>query len=528
MIPPQYIQTEADKQAIDEGCHWDQSKGDRVVKFFEDYLTLSHSNQPFKLMDFQKDFIYRLFCWRRKDGRRRFTKCLLTSGKKSFGKSTLSAGLALYFLLADGVDSPLVVQGAATREQASEIYRETLFSCQSNEKLSSVLKLVESQKQIKYPKNNGVLKAISSESSGKGGWNCSVVILDECALHPDSKLYDMLKGSMVARREPMFMLLSNAGYDKAHYYYDIYKHAKSILDGKCLDTDFLPIIHEVEEGENWKDESVWPRACPGLGSLTTLDNLREVYKESERSTQGEMYWRRFFCNQWTEKKDAWLNLDRWDECKGELPSLEGVPCFVGVDLSATNDLTSIVACYPIEAKFYVKCWNFATRNSMEKRSKQNLKDYQEFSYGKSLTIVEGNAIDYEQIRSCIRAIRGDVKMIVFDKWSSLETSQLLAKEGFNILTFPQVHSFFNEPTKKVEQLVNDGKIVHDGNACLRWCINNVTLDQNQQGLVKPSKSNEFAKIDAAVCLIMAISQAVLPFEAIEFKSAYDTEELFVF
>lgn len=207
-VPDRYIRTKADAAAVEQGCYWDWEAGERVVSFFEDRLLLSSgpkAGEPFHLLETQKqDVIYPLYCWRRPDGRRRFTRCLITSGKKNFGKTVMAAGLGLYHLTEDGVESPLVVLGAAAKEQASEVLKQVLYSvwepgtkCKEPRPawMETDLKAVESLKYMTYPSRNGMLKAISFDNMGraKGGWNCSMVVLDEVALHRDASLYEMLK-----------------------------------------------------------------------------------------------------------------------------------------------------------------------------------------------------------------------------------------------------------------------------------------------------------------------------------------------
>jgi phage terminase large subunit-like protein len=532
MVPAHYIKTKADELAVAQGCYFDHEAAERVAHFFETFLTLSagpNANQPFRLLPWQRDdIIFPLFGWKQADGRRRFTRCLITTGKK-VGKSVLVAGLGLALLLIDKVESPLVVLGACTREQAAELYKECTFSIRHNNKLRDILHTVPSQKYLTYPKKNGTLKAISWDSPGKGGWNCSAVILDEMALHKDASLYEMLKSSMIARAEPLLIMLSNAGYDKQHYYYSIYQHAKAILDGDSTDTTFLPVIYEVPEEADWKDAKNWPLANPSLGTVLSPDSFREDFEDAQRNKAGEMHFRRFRCNQWTAKKDAWLDLDDWDRCKASLPPLHDSPVFIACDLSATTDLTSLAAVYPVDGKFYVKSYNFVPRAAVQKREKMNLKDYGEFAYAGSLTITDGNAVDYGMIRDTIKRIPGRVQMVIFDKWNSLETSQLLAKEGYDVFNFPQFHSYFNEPTKKLEQLVKDRQLVHDGNLCLRWAINNCQLNVDPKGLVKPVKPSDYAKVDPVISLVMALSQALLHAGNMRpARSIYDEKPVMVF
>lgn len=480
----------------------------KVIKFIQDHCRLSTTGEPFILLPFQRQLVEDLYT--QVKGKRKYTRCLVTTGKKSFGKTVLASALSLYHLVADGVQSPLVILGASAKEQAGELYREAAFMVRNNDKLNTALKCLDSIKTIRYPARNGVLKAVSSDNMGrsKGGWNCSFVVLDECALHQNRHLYDMLKGSMVARAEPLLLMLSNAGWNKSHFYFqDIYQHAKQVKEDPKKDPSFLPVIHEVPELADWHDRTQWALGNPGIVSEGSYE---DDYQEALRTRAGESYFRRFRLNQWTKTATTWIDLSVFDFAEQEPPEpLETLPVYIGVDLSSSQDLSSVAAIWIGKDYYYLKTYNFATAHSLERRAKQNLTDYNNFALANHLTIIEGNAIDYEQVRTVIRAIKGEVQTIVFDAWGSLETSQLLMREGYEVHTFAQGNANFHEPTSKFQTMLEDRTLLHDGNSCLRWSLSNVQLKQDNKGLFKPCRATEAQKIDPVIASVMALSQAIL-------------------
>ena len=113
MIPPKPSSTE---------FHFDEAAADRAVRFFE--ICLIHTKgewagQPLKLSDWQAEKIIRpLFGWKRKDGTRRYRTAYIQIPRKA-GKSTLSAGIALYLLFADKEPGAEIYSAAADRDQAA-------------------------------------------------------------------------------------------------------------------------------------------------------------------------------------------------------------------------------------------------------------------------------------------------------------------------------------------------------------------------------------------------------------------------
>ena len=68
----------------------------------------------------------------------------------------------------------------------------------------------------------------------------------------------------------------------------------------------------------------------------------------------------------------------------------------------------------------------------------------------------------------------------------------------------------SEPTKKLRELVLTGKLVHDGNPILTWCLSNAVEVTDNNGNIKLSKKHkdDSQRIDLAAAVINALSQAL--------------------
>jgi phage terminase large subunit-like protein len=95
------------------------------------------------------------------------------------------------------------------------------------------------------------------------------------------------------------------------------------------------------------------------------------------------------------------------------------------------------------------------------------------------------------------------------------------EEGFEIVAFGQGYASMNAPTKKLEELVLSGKILHGGHPVLRWMAGNVSLEQDAADNWKPSKKKSRERIDGIVALIMAIDRATT-----QPSSVYDRRGIF--
>ena len=66
-----WIRNPSDDLAIAQGCYFDEAAGLFAVRFIETFCRQSKGRwkgEPLELLDWQKDFIMRLFGWKRADG----------------------------------------------------------------------------------------------------------------------------------------------------------------------------------------------------------------------------------------------------------------------------------------------------------------------------------------------------------------------------------------------------------------------------------------------------------------------------
>src|SRR5579872_936855 len=101
-VDRQWIRNPSDELAIAEGCWFDAEAGRFVCDFIEAFCRQSvgkWAGDPLELLDWQADFIMRLFGWKRPNGMRRFVRAYLEVAKKN-GKSTLLAALTIVLTIA--------------------------------------------------------------------------------------------------------------------------------------------------------------------------------------------------------------------------------------------------------------------------------------------------------------------------------------------------------------------------------------------------------------------------------------------
>lgn len=478
------------------------------------------AQQPFNLRPWQIKIVQRLFKTRR-DGLRQYRTCLLMLPRKN-GKTELAAALAIYFLLFDGEIGAEVYSAAADKDQAALVFNVAAQMIRNDAELLAQCEIIDSQKRIVHRKSGSFYRAISAEAYSKHGFNASVVIYDELHAAPDRELWDVLSTSQGARSQPMLIAITTAGYDRHSILWELYAHAKKVLENPSIDPTFLPILFEAPIGANWTDEKVWRKANPALGDFRSLDEMRIAAARAKEIPAQENTFRRLYLNQWTEQAARWLSMAAWDHCNivtapvvySRTPaeyrqSLKGRRCYVGMDLSSTRDLTALVAVFPDDDGFDVLAEFFVPKDSILERARRDRVPYDQWARDGFLIATPGNVVDYEAVREKLKdwAAEFDVRTIAFDPWNATDlVTRLQEQDGFVCAPMRQGFASLSAPTKALEKAVLSKALRHDGHPVLRWNISNISVETDATGNLKLSKKVSTERIDGGAALVMAVDQ----------------------
>jgi len=127
-----------------------------------------------------------------------------------------------------------------------------------------------------------------------------------------------------------------------------------------------------------------------------------------------------------------------------------------------------------------------------------------------LVVAPGNEADFDMIESDTRAIcnRFQVCSAAYDPWQSTQMSQRLRAEGLPMFEFRATTQNFSPAIIELDAAMRAGRLRHDGNPALEWCISNVVGKADRRGNLYPTKRRLDQKIDGAVALMMAVGRAM--------------------
>lgn len=465
----------------------------------------------FQLLHFQIKFLVDVICTKkRSDHKRRYTTAMLMLPRKN-GKTELIAGVLNYFLFADKEKGKEIYCAANETDQAKILYMATETMIKQNKTLESKCTRYKSTRTIeKSGEFEDFVKVLTSNADTKDGLKPYVVVYDELHAAKNSELYTVLEEGMAHRTEPLFIIISTAGYNHQGIMKQKYEYAKKVKDGVIKDDSFYSMIFEPDDTDDWENEDTWVKCNPALGYGVKLDYLRNKFIKAQHSGEDEVAFKTKHLNMWTNSSETWIKLEDWQASfKHDIDEeyLIGRECYAGLDLASTTDIAAFVMIFPKDNdECDVLCRFWIPSESKIERSRRDKVPYISWVNSGYIQETDGNVIDYAFIEAQIKedCQKFDVKEIAYDRWNASSLVTNLDNEGISQMTqFGQGFASMSAPTKQIETLVLQKKINHGNNPVLTWMMSNVTLKRDPADNIKIDKSKSSEKVDGMVALAMA-------------------------
>jgi phage terminase large subunit-like protein len=505
--------------------HFDQGRAAVAVNFFQRILRHTKgafANDPFLLLPWEKDIIGDIFGMLDDDGNRLYQTAYVEVPKKN-GKSELAAGIALLCLVADDEPGAEVYSAAAAKEQAGLVFRVAASMVEKSPLLSKELRVIRSTKTIvKRNDPDSFYRAISADGDLQDGINPHCVIADELHRWKVGKaldLWEILERGNIARRQPLTFAITTAGIqDESPLCWRYHEYARQVKEGIFEDKHFYGRIYGAEPTEDWTKPATWIKANPSHeanGGFLKASSLEKLYEKAVNDPQQATEFKRFHLNVWGQAENRAIDMRQWALCGGELRALVERPCYAGVDLSSTTDLTSLALAFPAEDgsyDFLVYFWMPA--DSIRERERRDKVPYAEWVRKGLIEATPGNVVDYRKVKEKLRWAREcfELRDVGFDPWNSRQVSVELGDEGFQCVEVPQGFRSISEPTKKLLELITSGNCRHGGNEVLRWNADCLSLKSDGNDNIRPSKPNRMTsskRIDGMVAIVIALARSIV-------------------
>ena len=492
--------------------HFDQAIANRHINFMERFCRQPESGQPLRFELFQRAKLEAIFGFVDDCNLRQYQEVLTIEGRKN-GKTTEMAAVEIDLLANDGEGSPQVYNVATKRDQAMLGFNACHSMIKRSSDLSGILRKRVSD--IYFAHNLGFIKALAANSNGLDGLNSHGVIIDELAAIKNRDLYDLMKQSMSARSQPLLFAITTNGFVRDNIFDAQYEYACGVLDGQIDDDRFAAFIYELDDPDEWLDETCWIKANPGLGTIKKFDFLKRCVEKAKAdpSFRPTVMTKDFNLKQ--TGASSWL---RWEELDNDATFDTTFDyCVGGFDAADTTDLNAAKALMmrPDDPNIYVKSMYWIPETVLEQVSKTGSRrerdnmPYDLWVKQGLMRVWEGNKVDKVCFLQWFTELREKEDLytmfIGFDPWHIDDTLLAAFKAEFgpnSMIPVRQGIYTLSDPMKSLRADLQAKRVIYGGNPIDKMCLANTEVKVDINGNIQPVKGLDPRKrIDGTVALI---------------------------
>lgn len=505
--------------------YWDDQEAQKIIKWFS---FLRHSKgvlagKPIKLTEWQQFHLCQLYGWRRKeDGYKRFKKSFVEVARKN-AKSQEEAGVALYEISVQATKNKEVYEyyTAGVKRKQSKIVFEEAKLMLNGSPLKKKFKLTKSA--VTHIKTGSYIEALSKDDGQNGdGTNPAGLIVDEYHQHKTTEFLDLGLGSNT--KESLLMIITTAGMDLTYpCYTQEYNYCSKVLDPNVdVDNDeYLIDIMEIDPGDDISNQDNWKKANPiRMTYPAGRDKIRGDYKVATEIPEKMIAFLTKMLNMWVQQKEnGYMNMEKWKKCEvKKLPiDIKGRPVYVGFDMSAKIDLTSVAFVIPYRngkmdqtgreiTEYIVLSHSFIP--NQEKLMERVFKDkvpYDAWERQGFITITNSEIVDQNVVMDYVlnfcKENELDIQTLCFDPANASKLMIDLSDEGYIVEEVYQSHKSLNEATQGFREEVFMGTVCYLYNPVLNYSMSNAVIKKNN-GLIKIDKdatTKRIDPVDATLC-----------------------------
>ena len=451
----------------DKSFFFDQKKANLAIVYIENFCRHHEGDlapNKLKLELWQKAFISVIFGIVDAEGNRQFREVVLVVGRKS-GKTLLASAIASYCAFIDGEYGARIYFTAPKLEQAKLCFNAFYQMVMKEPKLKE--KAQKRRTDIYIEESNSSVQPLAFSAKKSDGFNISLGVCDEIASWVGDqglKFYEVLKSSQGARKAPLLLSITTAGYVNDGIYDELMKRCTAVLNGSSKETRLAPFIYDIDDVSKWSDINELQKANPNLGVSVSVDYLLEEISIAEGSLSKRAEFLTKYCNIKQSSSQAWLKATDVEKAYGDPIDLEQFRecyCVGGIDLSMTTDLTS--ACIVIKKNGinHIVCKFFLPEEKIEEATARDGLPYDIYIQRGLLKVSGTNIVDYADVYNWFVELIEQYHIYPlqtgYDRYSSNYLIKDMNAYGFHTT---DVYQGFNisPMINEFEGLLKDGKI----------------------------------------------------------------------
>ena len=446
--------------------------------------------------------------------KRRYETGLLEICRKNFKTYTIATIFIILFLTEPKFSKFFSVapDGALSRE-IREAISETIRSSPLVYEFSGVKRFKVLRDYIMFLPKRTQYIPLSYSTSRMDGRLPNAFIADEVGALPTNYAIEAMRSGQLNILNKLGFIISTK-YSTIHNpFEDEIAYSKKVLDKLVEDETRFSLLYEPDETKDWEtDDLILKQANPV--SLEIPEIFEDLKKKRSYAISVESARENFVtkhCNIIYQGvgTETYIDLNAVTDCKVANINWEGRVVYLALDLSESNDNTSVsMVSLDEEDNILAESFAFVPNDRIIEKTIKEKVDYHELLKTGKVFACGEKVIDYTVVEKFILSIEKKYKVqiqaIGYDRWNALSTAQKLEKAGYNVIEIRQHSSVLHPPTKLLKEKILSKNFRYTENKLLEINFQNAkcTYDTNKNTYVTKKKSS--GKVDMVISLINAV------------------------
>ena len=294
---------------------------------------------------------------------------------------------------------------------------------------------------------------------------------------------------------------------------DEVKYSKRVLDRLEIDDTRFSLLYEPDDTKNWEsDDLILQQANPVALEIPEIwDDLikKRAYAIAVESARENFITKHCNIIYQGVGTETYIDVKDVQECKVANIDWNGRVVYVGLDLSETNDNTSVaMVSVDNDNNILAESFAFIPEGRIDEKTQFEKVNYRELIKSDKVIACGDRVIDYNVVEEFVLNLESrygvQIQAIGYDRWNALSTAQKLDKEGYNMVEVRQHSSVLHPPTKLLKEKILNKEFQYENNKLLEINFQNAkcVYDTNKNQYVNKKKST--GKVDMVVSLINAV------------------------
>lgn len=492
---------------------FDEEKAQKAIDFIQSFCHHCEGRNDLIVLElWQRALVSLIFGIVDENGVRVFREVFVVMGRKN-GKSLLASAIIAYTFYLDGEYGAKVYCLAPKLEQAAIVYDNFYRMIQAEPELSELAQ--KRRSDIYLEDTNSSVKPLAFNAKKSDGFNPHMTVCDEIASWPAEqglKQYEVMKSALGARRQPLILSISTAGYVNDGPYDELMVRATSWLLGSSSERRLLPVLYMIDDPERWDDIDELRKANPNMGVSVSEDFFREEAAVARNSLSKRAEFLTKYCNIKQNSTQAWIPFDVVDAVTQDDYTLEDFRssyCVGGIDLSQTTDLTACCVVIERAGVLYAFSQFFMPAHKVDELQAREGVPYRLYIQQGLIQQSGDNFVDYRDCLKWFRRLVRDYEILPlqvgYDRYSAQYLVQEMQQDGFHMDDVFQGTNL-TPVLHEMDGLLRDKTLRLGKNNLLKSHFLNVAMKQDAESRkIRPVKIDPRCHIDGFVAVIDALT-----------------------